>query len=274
MAAPRASSFKALRTLQRTAGSTSAKRSLHITGVHESPRLVATNHKNAYMPWQLQDLRQECQKRTLSASGTKHELIDRLAGHDNLQARAFSMAMRRIAVEQTRKPVSGPSEPAPQRHFNTSRANKSVGDTSTIDFAYLPKLFEESWGPTTAAIRVPILPHIHSDHAEAVLEKYPELDAAAGGYQDTQGHDTLMKGEISHVGDVASNTASVMSDVHDGHHPTELSVEMLTALTETVGKSARQLVDNLKDKDEETIRKIWSGFLDDLFGQKGKGTSA
>ena len=65
-----------------------------------------------------------------------------------------------------------------------------------------------------------------------------------------------------------------MSDVHDGHHPTELSVEMLTALTQTVGKSAKQFVDMVKDKDEQTVRKIWSGFLDDLFGQKGKGPNA
>ncbi|EXJ59111.1 hypothetical protein A1O7_06542 [Cladophialophora yegresii CBS 114405] len=273
MAAPRASSFKALRNLQRTPGSASAKRNLHITGVHESPRPIDPNHKTTYMPWNLQDLRHECQKRTLSASGTKHELIDRLAGHDSLQARAFSIAMKRIAVEQTRKPVSGPSETAPQRHFNTSRVLKAVGDTSTIDFAYLPKLFEESWGPAPAAIRVPILPNIQSDHAEAVLEKYPELDSAAGGYQDTPGHETILKPQIFHNGDSEGSVASPLSDVHDGH-PTELSVEMLTALTETVGKSARQFLDQVKDKDEQTIRKIWSGFLDDVFGEKRKGASA
>ncbi len=104
MAAPRASSFKALRNLQR---SVSAKRGLHMTGVHASPRPIDPSHKTTYMPWNLQDLRYECQKRTLSASGTKHELIDRLAGHDSLQARAFSIAIKRIAVEQTKKPVSG-----------------------------------------------------------------------------------------------------------------------------------------------------------------------
>ena len=107
MAAPRASSFKALRNLQRSTGSTPAKRALHITGGNASPRLANPTHKTTYLPWILQDLRQECQKRALSASGTKHELIDRLAGHDNLQARAFSIAMKRVAIEQTRKPVSG-----------------------------------------------------------------------------------------------------------------------------------------------------------------------
>jgi len=227
------------------------------------------------MPWNLQDLRQECQKRTLSASGTKHELIDRLAGHDSLQARAFSIAIKRIAIEQTRKPVSGPSETAPQRHFNTSHELKAVHDSSTIDFAYLPRLFEERYGPEPAAIRVPILPDVHSDQAEAVLQKYPELDAAAGGYQDTQGHDTLMKPQISAISEgMGVTAASAMSDVHDGHHATEMSVEMLTTLTETVGKSAQQFVDMAKDKDEESIRKIWTGFLDDLFGGPSKGAKA
>lgn len=159
---------------------------------------------------------------------------------------------------------SRPSESSTRREFNTSRELKAVGDTSTIDFAYLPKLHEEV-GIQPAAIRVPILPHIDSDDAEAVLEKYPQHDAAAGGYQDTAGHHTQMKAEISSI---ASDSASAMSDVHDGHHPTELSVEMLTSLTDTVGKSARQFVDNMKGKDEGTIRQLWTGLLDDILGPK------
>lgn len=77
-----------------------------MTGVHSAPRPIDPTHKTTYTPWGLQDLRHECRKRTLSASGTKYELIDRLAAHDSLQARAFSMAMRRIAKEQTSKPIS------------------------------------------------------------------------------------------------------------------------------------------------------------------------
>lgn len=149
--------------------------------------------------------------------------------------------------------------------FNTSRELKAWRDTSTVDFAYLPKLFEEQWGPEPAAIRVPILPHIDSDDAEAVLEKHPHLDAAAGGYQDTDSGHTQMKAEISSHN---ADSHSAMSDVHDGHHATEMSVEMLTALTDTVGKSARQFVEDLKDKDENTIRQVWQGFLDDILGKK------
>ena len=51
----------------------------------------------------LLDLRSECKKRVLSPSGTKHELIDRLASHDALQARAMSIAMKRITNDQTKK---------------------------------------------------------------------------------------------------------------------------------------------------------------------------
>jgi len=77
-----------------------------------------------------------------------------------------------------------------------------------------------------------------------------------------------MKAEIAIPGDTNMDNVSVMSDVHDGHHPGEMTVEMLTQLNETVGNSARKFVDVVKDKDEATIRKVWTGFLDDLFGQK------
>ncbi|RMZ89418.1 hypothetical protein DV736_g3359, partial [Chaetothyriales sp. CBS 134916] len=271
MAAPRASSFKVLRNLQKASPSLSVRRELHITGGHASPSRIDPTNKTTYTPWSLQDLRGECSKRSLSPSGTKHELIDRLAGHDSLQARAFSMAMRRITTEQTRKPIGAAStETAPRREFNTSRELKAWRDTSTVDFAYLPHLFEDTWIPQPAAIRVPILPHVESDDAEAILEKYPHLDAAAGGYQDTEGGSTQMKAEISIMTSDNSTAASAFSDVHDGHHATEMSVDTLTALTELVDKSGRRSVDTVNDQDQGQIRQLWQGLLDDLLGPKKK----
>lgn len=42
------------------------------------------------------------------------------------------------------------------RHFNTSRSLKSVGDSSTIDFAYLPDFDPDmSVGPS---VRIPLIP--------------------------------------------------------------------------------------------------------------------
>jgi hypothetical protein len=171
--------------------------------------------------------------------------------------------------------MCSPAESTSQRHFNTSRTLKAVGDSSTIDFAYLPKLFNSSLEPTGTSIRVPILPDIESDDAEAVLERFPELDAAAGGYQDTEGHKHIMKPEIltahetladgAHVDGIHSHV-SATSDVHDGHHATEMTVDMIADLTETVTKSAKKLVNITKDKNEAAVQKVWSGFLDDLLG--------
>jgi hypothetical protein len=104
MAAPRTSSFKILRNLQKASSSVPAKRSLHITGVNSSPRPVDFSQKHSYAPLSIQTLRSECSKRSLTPSGTKHELVERLAVHDELQARAFSIAMKRIAGDQARKP--------------------------------------------------------------------------------------------------------------------------------------------------------------------------
>lgn len=166
--------------------------------------------------------------------------------------------------------MCSPAESVPQREFNTSRELKARGDTSTIDFAYLPKLFEDAWGPQPAAIRVPILPDVDSDTAEAILEKHPELDAAAGGYQDTPGLEHIMKPQISSIEESA---ASPMSDVHDGHHATEMSVDMLTELTETVGKSARKFLGpsaNNEHGGSATMRRLWNDFLDDLLGPSKK----
>lgn len=162
-----------------------------------------------------------------------------------------------------------PSEAPARREFNTSRANKTVGDTSTVDFAYFPKLFAPEFNAEPAAIRVPIMPHVDSDSAEAMLERYPELDAAAGSYQDTNAGENVMKPQISAVND---DSASAMSDVHDGHYISEMSVEALTALTDTVSKSARQFAGAVEE--DSTVRQLWSGFLDDLLGPKGKPRSA
>jgi len=272
MAAPRASSFKALKNL-----SSPAKRNLHLTNTQASPRIATTHQKTAFLGLGLLDLRSECKRRILSPSGTKHELIDRLVSHDALQARAMSIAMKRITNDQTKKGTPSTDNAPPSRHFNTSRVLKAVHDTSTIDFAYLPKLFDGSLDPAPAAIRVPILPDINSEAAEAVLENYPELDAAAGGYQGTEGgmnqmkaqivtvHDTLAEGDHVEGGD----KHSAMSDVFDGH-TSEMSVDQIAELTKTVGNSAKRLMDMVKDKDEATIRKIWSGFLDDVLGPKSK----
>lgn len=162
------------------------------------------------------------------------------------------------------------------RHFNTSRSLKAVSDSSTIDFAYMPDV-DPSLEPPRIEIRVPILPDVESDDAQAVLEHY-QLDAEAGGIDDSE-HSTVMKPQIltvtetladgAHVDLDLNNHASPMSEVQD-NHGTEMSIDALTELAGTVGKSARKLVDKVPE--QSAIQKVWSGFLDDLFGEKRRAT--
>ncbi|KAL8243802.1 hypothetical protein R6Q59_010060 [Mikania micrantha] len=264
MAASRTSFLQAVRNIQRASCSVPTQRGLHMTGVREAAQRVEPA-KSIYSSWKPQDLRSECQKRTLTAVGTKHELVDRLAAHDSLQHRAFHMSLRRVAKDRQTKPISGPFQSTTHRVFSTSRTLKAVHPTSTLDYIHLPKLFEGDFIPEPALIRVPILPHIESDHAEAILEMFPHLEAAAGGYQDTDAGHNQMKAQIEPI-EGSSGSVSAMSDVHDGHHPEEMSVETLTQLTDTVNDSARRLAGAMKD--ESAFRKIWQGLLDDVLGSK------
>ena len=147
-----------------------------------------------------------------------------------------------------------------------------MNDSSTIDFAYLPHLFDGSFDPKPAEIRVPILPHIESDDAAADLAKYVP-DAVVGAQADTQ--DEVMKPQIvtvtetladgAHIDLDLHSHASAMSDVHD-NHAVEMSVDTLSSLSHTVGQSARRLA--AKGNEEGAVSRIWSGFLDDILGPK------
>ena len=276
MASPRSSAFKHLRQIRKVGPSVPARRNLHITGSNSSPQAYNPQPKLTYAPLTLSDLRNECRRRSILYTGTKHELVDRLAIHDSMQSRAFSIAMRRLGADQARKGLGAksPVEKAPSRHFNTSRELKANNDSSTIDFVYLPKLFDGSLDPPQAGMRVPILPDMESAEAQNILSRNPDIDAAAGGFQET-GDSNVMKAQIvtvqetmadggAHVDLDLKTHASPMSEVVD-NHAEELGIDRLTQLTETVGKSARKMADHVE---ESTMSRIWKGFLDDVFGEK------
>ena len=112
------------------------------------------------------------------------------------------------------------------------------------------------------------MPHVISDDAEDRLEKFPELEAAAGGYQATDGGaPAIMTPEIESVTHKDDAEMSHMSDIGDGQ-TTEMSIETLAEMSNILGDNAHKVVDMVKDKDEGTIRKLWSGFMDDVFGPK------
>lgn len=134
-------------------------------------------------------------------------------------------------------------------------------------------MFDSSLDPSETSIRVPILPHIESDDAQAVLVHH-ELDAAAGGLEEAQ-HTTVMKPEILTVAETLADGAHVEFD-HNGHpsamsevqdnHGTEMTVDTLTELAGTVTKSAKKLIEKVPE--QTAVKRVWTEFLDDLLGSK------
>lgn len=124
---------------------------------------------------------------------------------------------------------------------------------------------------------MPILPNIESDDAQAVLDHH-KLDVSAGDLEEFN-HATVMKPQIltvtetladgAHIDLDLHGHASAMSDVQD-NHGTEMTVDALTELASTVGKSARKLVDKVPE--QTVVKRVWSGFLDDLLGEKHRLT--
>lgn len=137
----------------------------------------------------------------------------------------------------------------PSRHFNTARALKAVGDSSPVDFVYLPMAYG-SFDEDTSSPRVPILPDDYS--------------------QDTNTHDTIpepvMKPEIHTIAMASTHvhSPSAMSEVTDNH---ALEIDPYE-LTNTVRKAASGALASAEEG-VGTVKKVWSGFLDDLLGKKG-----
>jgi hypothetical protein len=64
----------------------------------------------------------------------------------------------------------------PMRHFNTSRSLKAVGDSSTIDFAYLPEEgFDADLSSGEGGVRIPLLPAGLYETMTSYSAEAPEL---------------------------------------------------------------------------------------------------
>jgi hypothetical protein len=88
------------------------------------------------------------------------QLLNRLTAHEMASSRAFSTLNSKRPT-----PSSTTSGTAP-RYFNTSRSLKAVGDTSTIDFAFIPDFDPDS--SNAAVVRVPIMPQTEPTEAAKV----------------------------------------------------------------------------------------------------------
>ncbi|GAQ07865.1 hypothetical protein ALT_5186 [Aspergillus lentulus] len=269
MAAPRSTSLRALRVLSQQHTTTPCvRRSLHITGANSAQPVNVTDKASFYATRTLADLKLECKKRSIASNGTQAELVERLSNHDFLQSRAFSIAMKRIngssSTEYARPHLVYSSKPSALtsfvtmsspsvRHFNTSRAAKAVGDSSTVDFAYFPSMEEIDAPPSRPDPRFPILSDIY---------KYYDPS------KQSITSDPPMKPQVYTVSgeDVA---ASPMSEVVDNH---SMDIDPFS-LTETVGRSRfgeelQRQQNGSQAKEPGIVRELWSGFLEDLLGPK------
>jgi hypothetical protein len=102
--------------------------------------------------------------------------VGRLSADNLTHSRAFTSAVnadRRPTTEQK-------DEVKVVRHFNTSRALKTVKDSSTVDFAYLPDLNHDMVEVTP--VRVPLLHHNFSPirtgaHGPEAADEVRRLDS-------------------------------------------------------------------------------------------------
>ncbi|KAK7522233.1 uncharacterized protein IWZ02DRAFT_496301 [Phyllosticta citriasiana] len=245
MSASRASSMRSLKYLS-SHGRQVWVRRLHLTGPAEyaSPLLASSERPKVNIPKDVPGLQAECARRHLPTAGSLAELTDRLT--TDLHARGFSTA---IEKDQKRpKPSAVDAAPAqPTRHFNTSRVLKTVNDSSTIDFAYLPESVAAD-SPSAFAARVPLLPQVNFSSPRAqVLE--PETPEPAP-----------MRPEIS----------TVSADTTYFHPPSALSDVTDNSSIDFHGISESSLKPRAAGSNSEVagFKQFWNGLLDDVFGPK------
>lgn len=126
MAAPRSTSLRALRAItQANQPQVHTTRGLHITGAASAPYgnqgAFSPASAELYHSRSIKDLRAECKRRSITTSGSHGELMDRLSGHDALQQRAYSIAMKRVGTSSglTQYAVADDSTAGP-RNANSS----------------------------------------------------------------------------------------------------------------------------------------------------------
>lgn len=141
-------------------------------------------------------------------------------------------------------PVPEASETgAKVRHFNTSRSLKAVGDSSTIDFAFIPD-FDPDTRSAPVEFRVPILPW--SNPSEAAKAEAAEIE------------EPVM---IPTIHTVAADGTHI-------HAPSAMS-DMTDSNTVDFQGMAAQAAKHFAKPVEEGVgmaRQIWTGLVEDVLG--------
>ncbi|KAI9815001.1 MAG: hypothetical protein M1827_002844 [Pycnora praestabilis] len=218
-----------LRALNRMA--TGSRRELHITG-------AASTHSSILGS-----------ERKLTVSGGKNELLEGQTNDDITRSRNFST----ITNQDAKRPEAVQNVPniQPSRTFNTSRALKTVKDTSFIDLTFLPRFEPEA--QKHDSLRVPLLPdnfslgaYQHPKEAEEAVIR-PEISTAS--------HESTHISAPSALSDVLDN-ASIHFD------PYNLPEHVYVAASKITSTPVQKL------KENGFMSELWTGLLDDVFGKK------
>ena len=134
------------------------------------------------------------------------------------------------------------------RHFNTSRSLRAVGDTSTIDFAYLPSA--DIVAPSeqlSEFFRVPILP--------STTTPSPSIELPSASDEDV----VVMKPEISSMS--ADAVFLPMSEFTDGH---AMNIDF-HAMADRVQAGLKRVKEQVSVEEQASMMKrIWGDMVDDM----------
>lgn len=208
----------------------------------------------AYLPRRVTDLKVECSKRKLPTSGTKAELVDRLAANDLTRSHS-TLGGRRPMAPQTPTATTSATFRFMQG-FQTSAPKAATHDVSGIDFFFFPEMPEAPAANPFSKLRVPLLPDNYS----------PDRSAKSGNAVETL-DEAVPRPEIIIVAshpDVALPAA--MTELADNE-----TVEVgLSELTKQFTSTKAE-----EDKEPGMVKELWASFLDDVLGahRKHKATA-
>ncbi|CAD6579183.1 MAG: hypothetical protein ASARMPREDX12_009086 [Alectoria sarmentosa] len=137
------------------------------------------------------------------------------------------------------------------RPFHCTSPRKTIGDTSSIDFAYFPQ-YELREPAKNEIMRIPILPFNSTAPARSneALESVirPEITTASANG--------------THI-----ESPSAMSDVTDNPGHTDLNpFDLTNTVTTAASKATGMPVERLQEPG--VVVELWNGLLDDILGAR------
>ncbi|KAL8658525.1 MAG: hypothetical protein Q9226_000938 [Calogaya cf. arnoldii] len=155
----------------------------------------------------------------------------------------------RFSIDTSIFPVLSIPSPQDQRPFHESHKQRNRFDDSSIDFAYMPQHALEG-AALSEVMRIPLLPYNdsatgHEEADESVIR--PQI--------------SLVSANSTHI-----ESPSAMSEVTDNHAVDLDPFDLTNKVTAAASKIAEVPMEKIREA--STLRQLWTGFVDDIFGSK------